>query len=317
MASRLTSAAQGASTGATVGSTLGPYGTLAGAGIGAIAGGIAGGPSEAQLLEEKRMAELMRRQELGTLGLTEQEMQVALGQAQGALSQQQQAQRAQQAGLMASQDLGAGAVFRAQQEEASLKRKEMEGARQKVVERDIDEKRAQEAELMTLAGLAEKRQELEREAMVAALTDVSGQVIGAGTDLNKLTETKRKQAAMETKEFNDWEKRLDAAFGGQPELSVGAQMDMYDNVQPQFASAPLGVTGFGSPGLSERLAMQQFGLGLPGVTPNTTITDITPADRRLLRAQQTAQQTAQLAKYGRVGLWDTDIDILSQLAERF
>ena len=137
MASRLTSAAQGASTGATVGSALGPYGTLAGAGIGAIAGGIAGAPSEAQLLEEKRMAELMRRQELGTLGLTEQEMQVALGEAQGARSQQQQFQRAQQAGLMAQADLGAGAVFRDQQERDSLKRKEMEGDRQKVLQRDI------------------------------------------------------------------------------------------------------------------------------------------------------------------------------------
>ena len=306
MASRLTSAAQGASTGATVGSTLGPYGTLAGAGIGAIAGGIAGGPSEAQLLEEKRMAELMRRQELGTLGLTEQEMQVALGQAQGALSQQQQAQRAQQAGLMASQDLGAGAVFRAQQEEASLKRKEMELDRQKALKRHLDEKRAQEAELMTLAGLAEKRQELEREAMVAALGDVSGQVIGAGTDLNKLTETKRKQAAMETKEFNDWEKRLDAAFGGQPELSVGAQMDMYDNVQPQFASAPLGMTGFGgSPGLSERLAMQQFGLGLPGA-------GITSLDRGLMQANQ----NRQLLQGGAEGFDRGDLETWLRLAGR-
>jgi hypothetical protein len=266
MASRLTSAAQGASTGATVGSTLGPYGTLAGAGIGAIAGGIAGGPSEAQLLEEKRMAELMRRQELGTLGLTEQEMQVAMGQAQGAISQQQQAQNAQQAGLMASQDLGAGAVFRAQQEEDSLKRREMEGARQKVVQRDIIEKRLQEQELTTLAGLAEKRQELEREAMVTALTDVSGQAIGAGTDIFKLTEAKKKEAAMETKEFDAWDKKFDTAFGGQGQASVGAQMDMYDNVQPQFASAPLGMTGFGgSPGLSERLATQQFNtLGMGG-----------------------------------------------------
>jgi len=315
MASRLTGAAEGASLGATLGSSLGPYGTVAGAAIGGVGGAIAGGiETDAQRLERERMEELMRRQELGTLGLTGQEMNVALNKEQGALSQQQQAQAAQQAGLLATTGVGAGAYLKGQQEADARARQEMAMARQKVEARDVMEKRAQEAELMTLAGLAEKREALERKAMVKALTDVSGQVIGAGVDLNKLTEEKKKKAALETKEFNAWESRLDEAFGGQDQASVSSQLSMYDNVQPQLARAPLGVTGFGSPGLSERLAMDQFNtLGMMGdfeFNQGPGAADITPLDRKLLRANQ----IRQLAGVGSEGLADSDIDILLRLA---
>lgn len=274
MSSRWTSAAQGASAGATVGGTVGPYGTVGGALVGGIAGAITSGETDAQRLERERLEDLMRRQELGTLGLTDQEINVSLNKEQGALSQQQQAQAAQQAGLLATTGVGAGAYFKGQQEADSRQRQEMAMARQKVEARDVMEKRAQEAEIQTLAGLAETREALERKAMVTALTDVSGQVIGAGTDLNKLTEAKKMQAAMETKEFNAWEGRLSEAFGGQGQASVSSQLSMYDNVQPQLARARFGAgadtgfnasQGFASTGLSNRLAMNQFNtLGMGG-----------------------------------------------------
>ena len=269
MASRWTSAAKGAAAGASTGSALGGFGTLAGAGLGAIAGGIAGGPSEAQLLEEKRMAELMRRQELGTLGYTDQEMQVVLGEAQGARIQQQQAQRAQQAGLMASQDLGAGAVFRAQQEEASLKRKEMEFDRQKALEKHLDEKRLQEAEITTLAGLAEKRQELEREAMISSLIDVSGQITGAGIDFFKAEETARKAEAMAKKEDDAAVARLKEQRGGQDAAAVKAQQSIYDN-KPPVAVAPAAVAPAAvAPAALDRfdiLALKEAGALSPAAT---------------------------------------------------
>ena len=272
--SRWTSAVEGASLGATVGSVAGPYGTMAGVPIGAVAGALAYEETDAERLERERLEELLLAQKAGTLGYTDQEMNVALNQAQGAISQQQQSQNVREAGLLAQADLGAGAFHRRREEEESLKRKEMEGARQKVVEKDIAEKRAQEKELLALSGLAEKRQALEREAMVSALTDVSGQVIGAGVDISKLTEAKKMQAALETKEFNAWESRLDEAFGGQGQASVSSQLSMYDNVQPQLARARFGAgadtgfnasQGFASTGLSNRLAMDQFNdLGMGG-----------------------------------------------------
>ncbi len=143
-AGRGAAAMSGAATAAQIGGmTYGVPGAIAGAGIGALGGAIFGG-DEAAAMRQEELEELKRRQELGALGLTDQETQVAMGQAQGALSQQQQAQRAQQAGLLASQDLGAGATFKKQSEEAVQQRRAMEDAAQKV--RVMDQKRRLEEE---------------------------------------------------------------------------------------------------------------------------------------------------------------------------
>tara|TARA_R110002051_G_scaffold324613_1_gene422695 strand:+ start:2335 stop:3288 length:954 start_codon:yes stop_codon:yes gene_type:complete len=232
-----TAAAKGAAAGARTGSALGGFGTLAGAGIGAIAGGVAGGPSEAQLLEEKRMAELMRRQELGTLGYTDEQMNVALNQEQGALSQQQQAQAAQQASLLATTGVGAGAYLKGQQEADAIAKYEMVVARQKAEERGGVEQRAQEKELQQLAGLAERRQELEREAMISSLIDVSGQVTDAGIDFFKAEETSRKAEAMAKKEDDVAVARLKTQRGGQDAAAVRAQQSMHDNTAPTAPDA--------------------------------------------------------------------------------
>ena len=157
MASRLTSAAQGASKGAQIGALtpLGPaMGGLVGAGVGAIGGALMGGETDAERMQRERLEELMRRQEMGQLGMTDQEINVALNQAQGALSQQQQAQRAQQAGLLATTGVGAGASMRAAQEEASQERREMADARQRVEAADAAQKRAEEQELQALGIIA-------------------------------------------------------------------------------------------------------------------------------------------------------------------
>jgi hypothetical protein len=264
MASRWTGAAEGAATGASLGTAIAPgYGTAIGAGVGAIGGAIAGGETDAQRLERERMEELMRRQELGTLGLTGQEMQVALGQAQGALSQQQQAQRAQQAGLMASQDLGAGSVFRAQQEEASLKRKEMEGARQKVVERDIAEKRAQEAELMTLAGLAEDRATQEREAMISSLGSLATTTAAAGQAVWQREQAKELLAKQEETKKALLDTQWNKAMAGQDDAAVDAAFaaqgfSFKQNMAAVQTANPMSPFGAIAPDSFETPLIQQF-----------------------------------------------------------
>ena len=60
------------------GSAFGLPGAVAGAGIGALGGAIFGG-SEAEALRQEELEELKRRQELGALGLTDQQTQVAMG----------------------------------------------------------------------------------------------------------------------------------------------------------------------------------------------------------------------------------------------
>ena len=74
----VTYGAKGAKTGAMIRSAFSPgVGTAIGAGVGAIAGGTYGlfqGDSEYETEIQKRLAELKRRQELGALGLTDEEM---------------------------------------------------------------------------------------------------------------------------------------------------------------------------------------------------------------------------------------------------
>jgi hypothetical protein len=200
MASRWTSAAQGAGSGASLGTSIAPgLGTAIGAGVGAIGGLIAGGETDAERMQRERMEELMRRQELGQLGMTDQEINVALNQAQGALSQQQQAQRAQQAALLATTGVGAGATMRAGQEEASQQRREMAEARQRVEEADAVQKRAEEQQLVELTALEQQREAQEREAMLSALTQTAAQLYRGG-QLASQRETARELQAKQTED---------------------------------------------------------------------------------------------------------------------
>ena len=178
LVSRLTSGVEGAASGAGIGTAYGGPGiaTAIGAGVGALGGALMGGETDAERLQRERFEELQRRQELGQLGLTDQEMNVALGRAQGALSQQQQAQRAQQAGLLATTGVGAGATMRAGQEEASQARREMADARQRVEEADVAQRRAEEEQLVQLGALEQQRAAQERAAMLQAVTEGAGQI---------------------------------------------------------------------------------------------------------------------------------------------
>jgi hypothetical protein len=226
MASRLTSAAQGAASGASIGTALAPgVGTAIGAGVGALGGALIGGETDAERMQRERMEELMRRQELGQLGLTDQEMNVALGQAQGALSQQQQAQRAQQAGLLATTGVGAGAAMRAGQEEAAQERREMAEARQRVEEADVAQRRAEEEQLVQLGALEQQRAAQEREALISALGETGTQLyIG-----NKLGQERAAARELKAKQTEDAkriaERQLAKARAGQSAATVDADFE--------------------------------------------------------------------------------------------
>ena len=232
MASRLDDALQYGSQGAATGFALGGLpGAAIGAGIGAIGGTIAGAETEGEALQRERMEELMRRQELGQLGLTDQEMNVALGQAQGALSQQQRAQRAQQAGLLATTGVGAGAAMRAGQEEASQQRREMAEARQRVEEADVAQRRAEERELQVLGQLEQKRAAEERAAMLDALGTTASTISGLrdAEMLQKQAEDVRDQrerkAAEEKKAAAERnQKRREAMYGGKTQTAISASL---------------------------------------------------------------------------------------------
>lgn len=264
MANRFTSGAQGAATGASIGTALGGpgVGTAIGAGIGGIAGLATGGETDAERMQRERMEELMRRQELGQLGMTDQEINVALGQAQGALSQQQQAQRAQQAALLATTGVGAGATMRAGQEEASQQRREMAEARQRVEEADIARRRAEEQELQALGQLEQRRAEQERAAMLQAVAAGAGQVQQAKELGFAQEEARRRQDALARRE----EARIEAAttrdLGGGEFGSTRQAFSGLASGQPQPAPAPAVAAGpVIAPGGFQLAAPQ------PGVVP--------------------------------------------------
>jgi len=226
MASRLTGAAQGAASGAAIGTAIAPgVGTALGAGVGALGGALISGETDAERMQRERFEELQRRQELGQLGLTDQEMNVALGRAQGALSQQQQAQRAQQAGLLATTGVGAGAALRAGQEEASQARREMADARQRVEEADVAQRRAEEEQLVQLGALEQQRAAQEREALISSLGSVGTEAYVAG----QLVSQRETAMELQAKQTEDTAAALQAqnkaARAGQSSATVDADFE--------------------------------------------------------------------------------------------
>ena len=280
MASRLTSAAQGASSGAQIGTAIAPgLGTAIGAGVGALGGAIFGGETDAERMQRERLEELMRRQEMGQLGMTDQEINVALNQAQGALSQQQEAQRAQQAGLLATTGVGAGASMRAAQEEASQERREMAEARQRVEAADVAQKRAEEQQLVELTALEQQREAQEREAMLSALTSTATQLY-AGNQLAAQREAAKELKAKQTEDdAAAIEAQNKSVRSGQSAKTVNSDFEqMYSGGGQQTtadvvaANQPMG-TAVTTPAALDRfdiLALQEAGAlsqGATGVPP--------------------------------------------------
>lgn len=265
MASRLTGAAEGAATGASLGTAIAPgYGTAIGAGVGAIGGAIAaGGETDAQRLERERLEELLLAQKAGTLGLTGQEMNVALNQEQGALSQQQQAQAAQQAGLLATTGVGAGAYFKGQQEADAKARQEMAMARQKVEARDVMEKRAQEKELLALSGLAEDRATQEREAMISSLGSLATTTAAAGQAVWQREQAKELLAKQEEIKKALLDTQWNKAMAGQDDAAVDAAFaaqgfSFKQNMAAVQAANPMSPFGAIAPDSFETPLIQQF-----------------------------------------------------------
>lgn len=161
MASRYSSAASGLQTGAQIGGAVGSLvpivgtamGAGVGAGLGAIGGAVFGGPSEVEQARLKRLQELQRRQELGTLGFTDEEINARLGAAQGQAQQQMQGDRQQQAALLGAQDLGAGSFAKGQQAQAQREQTVMAQLASQVQQENMQIAAQQQAELAGLQGL--------------------------------------------------------------------------------------------------------------------------------------------------------------------
>lgn len=159
-------ALSGAASGASIGSAAGPIGTIVGGAVGLVAGGIVGGATNAATAEEKRnnakLAELLRKEELGLLGLSEEDKQALYDEQLGAVSKAARDVRAEQSGVAASLAQGAGraAIDRAIQEEAVTRSRAT--AERFIAAKDIDERNRQLAEIETRLGVISDQQEANR-----------------------------------------------------------------------------------------------------------------------------------------------------------
>lgn len=153
-------AATGISTGMTIGSIIPGVGPAIGAGVGGLIGGIAGGFNAAPSVAEKenaiKLKELLRRQEMGQLGLTEEEKQRVYGEQLGATTKAAADVRAQQSGIAASLATGSGraAIDRAMQEESVVRQRA--AAQQTVSEADFKRQAAEAEEIDKRLGILNK-----------------------------------------------------------------------------------------------------------------------------------------------------------------
>jgi len=171
----------GSVVGGAAGTALGgPVGGIVGSTLGSVAGGLVSAApsiikSDYEKYNKKRLEDLQRKQELGLLGLTEEEKSILYNQQAGALKKAAEDVRSLQSGLAGALATGAGsasAVRALQEERLAAQRAEIERS---VQEEDYKRKMQQEQELENrLAQQAGIKQE-----RVAALSGVAMTGIGA------------------------------------------------------------------------------------------------------------------------------------------
>ena len=147
--------------------------------------------TETDKLNEKRLAELKRQQELGQLGLTEAEKQALFGTQQAAIQNiiQQNQQTARAAGASGMQT-GAGTELIRVQAAQEAQAKALANVQRETELRDLDRKRELEAEIFQRQAAADEA----KQQRMDALAEVLGAGTSAGIERYGLEKTIGKQA---------------------------------------------------------------------------------------------------------------------------
>lgn len=181
-AAGLQGAAMGASTGAAIGSAAYPgIGTLIGAGVGAIGGGIAGSVGYKQdslaKAQMEELAALQRRQELGTLGLTEAERAQLEAELIDPMRTSRREQQLQFQQALQGVDVGAGSFYKMGIGQEQRVAAQEQVARNNIEATNLAEKAKDEARIYELLGEEQKRADAMREANMQSLA-AAGQIAG-------------------------------------------------------------------------------------------------------------------------------------------
>ena len=192
--------AGGAATGAALGTAIAPgVGTLVGAGVGALAGGIGGyilgEPSEYDLYREEQIKDLKRRQELGLLGLTDEERANLEAQLiEPIRGQQREAYYRGQAAMAGVADAGTAAKMNLGQQQRMAEA--LQPAQTEIARADLQKAKYEEELLMALQFQEQAEVDaIYNQALNSLLTgaQVSAQ---AAVQLGQIDAMKSQQAAM-------------------------------------------------------------------------------------------------------------------------
>ena len=174
--------------GAAIGTMIAPgLGTAIGAGAGALLGaglGIAGSrPSAYEEYTAEQLAELRRRQELGTLGITSEEEAILRGQLQGGISSARK--ESQEAMRMAGTQMDPGGFMRqAAAAEGAVAKQSVE-AEAMIAQADLQKKAMEEQQIMDFLALGHDIDFAEKEENMANLQAGATSIMAAATQLGQ------------------------------------------------------------------------------------------------------------------------------------
>lgn len=215
----------GTAAGTAFGGVGGPVGGMIGSALGSLAG--AGLSAASQMRKtsyekesEARLKDLKRRQELGTLGLTEREKQALYLQGSAGAEKTAKDIRALQGATAASLATGAGLAASQKQMEDEALLAQRTAAAQDVMNRDILEKRALEQEIEQRKALQEET----KSRIAAAKLSVAQTGIGSVEEALKLAKQVRGRApsSEEIKQFQAYTGITDPTKAAQVFQLMGA-----------------------------------------------------------------------------------------------
>lgn len=120
--------------------------------------------------EEARMAELQRREELGTLGFTGEEQNRIMRELLNPVQARERQREVQQRAILGAGDVGASQASLAQMVQSDKEEAARAGASEEFLQQQIDEKRRQEAELRDLEKAKDAEKAAKTQAVLKAVT---------------------------------------------------------------------------------------------------------------------------------------------------
>jgi hypothetical protein len=194
---RVSEGLEGAQAGASIGKAFGPWGALIGGALGGARGAIQGGPSKQEQARDAELNALLRRQQMGTLGLTEEERRRMEAQVIDPLRTQQREFQSRYMGGVGPEQAQAGATAAGLLEFQDQQAAQLRDAEENIARADLEA--AQHEENLMRELQSEKQQEMEddKKAAIKAAAGLATTALSSAEDLAEIRLAKETQKYLE------------------------------------------------------------------------------------------------------------------------